>query len=51
MSSKTFIFMTFTFEVVYSSKMLFQVVIFEIQILNHSKKLTRQDDQNKSFTS
>ena len=37
---KNFIFMTFTFEIIYSFKMLFQVVIFEIQILNHSNKVT-----------
>ena len=38
MSSTYFIFMTFTFEIIYFSKMLFEVVLFKIQILNHSKK-------------
>ena len=30
--------MTFTFEIIYFSKMLFEVVLFKIQILNHSTK-------------
>jgi hypothetical protein len=48
MSATTFILMTISAEIIYYYKMWFELVIFEIQILNCSIKVTWKDDQHKS---